>query len=151
MSNFHRYFFIMPTLARFELEVFTRAEAGKPLSVKMLNELMADLFAEGYGDTLQDDPARTGITWATFLHLYMPFYTFQYSIGISAAHAIGEKVIAGDSGAAERYLDFLKAGGSLYTMDLFNLAGVDMATPQAVNSAFKVMEGNIDLMEEIAG
>ena len=31
MDNFHRYFFIMPTLARFELEVFTRAEQGKPL------------------------------------------------------------------------------------------------------------------------
>ena len=40
MDNFHRYFFIMPTLARFELEVFTRAEQGKPLTVKILNEIM---------------------------------------------------------------------------------------------------------------
>ena len=30
LSNFHRYFFIMPTLARFELELHERAEAGKP-------------------------------------------------------------------------------------------------------------------------
>ena len=32
MSNFHRYFFIMPTLARFELELHERAERGQPLT-----------------------------------------------------------------------------------------------------------------------
>ena len=151
MSNFHRYFFIMPTLARFELEVFTRAEEGKPLNVKIFNQIMSDLFAEGYGKTLVDDPKRTGITWATFLHLYMPFYTFQYAIGISAAHAVGEMVLSGDVEARDNYLEFLKAGGSLYTMDLFSLAGVDMTTPDVVRSAFKVMEGNIDLMDNLAG
>lgn len=150
MSNFLRYFFIMPTLARFEYEVFSRAEQGKPLTVSIFNQIMREKFAEGYGKSLVDDPARTGITWATFLHLYMPFYTFQYSIGISAAHAIGEKVLAGDQQAVARYLDFLKAGGSLYTMDLFTLAGVDMSTPDPVNSAFKVMEGNIELLEKLA-
>ena len=149
MANFHRYFFIMPTLARFELAVFTRAEAGKPLSVKILNQLMGELFAEGYGATLKDDPARTGITWATFLHLYMPYYTFQYSIGISAAHAVGERVLAGDREAVASYLDFLKAGGSRYTMDLFAIAGVDMAAPEVVNSAFRVMESNIELIAEL--
>jgi oligoendopeptidase F len=148
MANFHRYFFIMPTLARFEYEVFTRAEQGKPLSVKIFNELMSELFAEGYGETLKTDPKRTGITWATFLHLYMPFYTFQYAIGISAAHALGSKVLSGDAGASENYLKFLKAGGSRYTMDLFNLAGVDMTTPAPVISAYKDMEENIDLLEE---
>ncbi|HAJ36507.1 MAG TPA: oligoendopeptidase F, partial [Chloroflexi bacterium] len=30
MSNFHRYFFVMPTLARFELELHERAERGEP-------------------------------------------------------------------------------------------------------------------------
>lgn len=150
MANFHRYFFIMPTLARFELEVFTRAEQGKPLSVKIFNEIMTSFFAEGYGDTLADDPERTGITWATFLHLYMPYYTFQYAIGISAAHAIGDRVLAGEANAAANYLAFLKAGGSLYTMDLFNLAGIDMTTPAPVISAFKVMEENIKMLEEYA-
>ena len=62
---------------------------------------------------MSDDPERTAITWATFLHLYMPFYTFQYAIGISAAHAVSDKVRAGEPGAAENYLAFLKAGGSI--------------------------------------
>ena len=74
----------------------------------IFNQIMREKFAEGYGDTLADDPDRTGVTWATFLHLYMPFYTFQYSIGISAAHAIGETVLSGDKKAVANYLDFLK-------------------------------------------
>jgi oligoendopeptidase F len=149
LSNFHRYFFIMPTLARFELEVFTRAEEGKPLTVKILNEIMLEKYSEGYGTTMSDDPGRTQITWATFLHLYMPFYTFQYAIGISAAHAAADKVRAGEPGAAENYLEFLKAGGSLYTMDLFKLAGVDMASPEPVEKAFEELKANVDMLEKL--
>jgi oligoendopeptidase F len=149
LSSFHRYFFIMPTLARFELEVFDRAEQGKPLTVKILNEIMLKLFSEGYGETMSDDPERTQITWATFLHLYMPFYTFQYAIGISAAHAAADKVRAGEPGAAEDYMEFLKAGGSLYTMDLFKLAGVDMASTDPVEKAFAELKTNVDMLEKL--
>jgi oligoendopeptidase F len=71
MSNFHRYFFIMPTLARFELEIHRRAERGQPLSADILSDLMADLFAECYGTEVAMDRARTAITWAQFsTHLY---------------------------------------------------------------------------------
>ncbi len=74
---------------------------------------------------MKDDPTRTGITWAQFLHLYEPFYTFQYAIGISAADALAENILAGAEGAAERYIHFISAGGSKYTMDLFDLGGVE--------------------------
>jgi len=113
LDNFHRYFFIMPTLARFELEVHTRLEQGKPLNAQALNAIMADLYAEGYGTTMSDDRERTAITWAQFPHLYEAFYTFQYATGISAAHALSEGILAGEAGAAERYLQFLRAGSSV--------------------------------------
>ncbi|MEJ2759880.1 MAG: M3 family metallopeptidase, partial [Anaerolineales bacterium] len=88
MSNYHRYLFQMLNLASFELEVYTRAEQGKPLSAKILQDIMIEIYAAGYGDTLTDDPVRTGTTWAQFSHLYTPFYTFQYAVGISAADAL---------------------------------------------------------------
>jgi oligoendopeptidase F len=150
MSNFHRYFFIMPTLARFELEVHTRAEQGKPLTADILNSIMAGLFAEGYGDTLTDDPQRTAITWAQFSHLYEPYYTFQYAIGISAAHALAGQILAGSSGAVDNYLNFLKAGSSLYTMDLFELAGVDMTRPAVAEKCFGVLADLVDRLENLA-
>ena len=148
MDNIHRYFFIMPTLARFELEVHTRMENDEPLTPAALNEIMAGFFAEGYGETMTDDPRRTGITWAQFGHLYEAFYTFQYATGISAAHALANAILADESGAAvERYLAFLRAGGSQYPIDALQMAGVDMSTPAAVEETFAVLGGLVDRLE----
>lgn len=149
MDNFHRYFFIMPTLARFELEVHTRAEAGKPLTADILNGIMSELYAEGYGSTMTDDPVRTGITWAQFGHLYTAYYTFQYATGISAAHALAEGILAGEAGAVERYLGFLKAGSSRYAMDVLDGAGVDMRGTAAVEKTFAVLGSLVDRLERL--
>ena len=48
MSNFHRYFFIMPSLARLELEIHERVERGGAITAGYLNDLMADLMGEVY-------------------------------------------------------------------------------------------------------
>ncbi|MEP7292426.1 MAG: oligoendopeptidase F [Chloroflexota bacterium] len=151
MSNFHRYFFIMPTLARFELEVHTRIERGMGVTSDDMNELMADLFAEGYGESMSFDRDRIGITWATFGHLYSNYYVFQYATGISAAHALAAPILAGEPGAAENYVKFLSAGGSLYPLDALKLAGVDMATPAAVEATFKVLGEMVDRLEKLVG
>ena len=148
MDNIHRYFFIMPTLARFELEVHTRMENDEPLTPAALNQIMSDFYAEGYGETMTDDPRRTGITWAQFGHLYEAYYTFQYATGISAAHALANGILADKSGdAVERYLGFLQAGGSKYAIPALMQAGVDMSTPAAVEETFKVLEGLVDRLE----
>ncbi|MCS6835900.1 MAG: oligoendopeptidase F [Anaerolineae bacterium] len=149
IDNFHRYFFIMPTLARFELEVHTRLGQGRPLNAQALNAIMADLYAEGYGTTMSDDRERTAITWAQFPHLYEAFYTFQYATGISAAHALSEAILAGEAGAAERYLQFLCAGSSVPPLEALKLAGVDMTTPEPIERAFGVLARLIDRLEAL--
>src|SRR6266513_2599660 len=53
MANFYRYFFIMPTLARFELEIHERVERGEALTADALNDLMADLIIEVYGTEVE--------------------------------------------------------------------------------------------------
>ena len=149
MSNFHRYFFIMPTLAQFELEAHIRAERGAPLSADILSGIMADLYAEGYGGEVDFDRPRIGITWAQFGHMYMNFYVYQYATGISAAHALAQPILAGDRAAAGRYLDFLKSGGARYPLETLKLAGVDMTTPEPVEAAFGVLAGLVDRLETL--
>jgi oligoendopeptidase F len=51
--------------------------------------------------------------------------------------------------AAERYLQFLKTGDSLYPLDALELAGVDMTTPEPVEEAFGVMSGMVDRLENL--
>jgi len=151
MSNYHRYFFIMPTLARFELELHTRAEQGAPLSAEVMIGLMADLFKEGYGDNVVFDRDRIGITWAQFSHMYLNFYVYQYATGISGAHALAHAILSGEAGAAGRYLDFLKAGGSLYPLEALGKAGVDLASPEPVERAFAVLAGLVDRLGNLVG
>jgi oligoendopeptidase F len=150
MANFHRYFFVMPTLARFEREVHERVEQGEGLTAELLEERMADLFAEAYGPDLDVDRERVGITWAQFSHLYEPFYIYQYATGISGAHALSGGVLAGDAGAAERYRDFLRAGGSGYPLDVLRQAGVDLTSPEPVEETFAVLASLVDRLETLA-
>ncbi|MFN8399121.1 MAG: oligoendopeptidase F [Anaerolineales bacterium] len=150
MDNFHRYFFIMPTLARFELETHQRIEKGQSLTADYMNNLMADLFSEGFGGEMNLDRDRVGITWGTFTtHLYIDYYSFQYAIGISAANAIAKRVLDGIPNAAQDHINFLKAGSSMSPMNVYKTAGIDMTSTQPIEDAFAVLEEYIDRLGEL--
>jgi len=149
MANFYRYFFIMPTLARFELETHTRVEKDQPLTAESLIHLMADLFREAYGDTVHLNREYIGMTWARFGHLYTDYYVFQYATGISGAQALSNRVLRGEPGAVEDYLQFLKSGSSVYPLDLLKRAGVDLTGPEPVVEAFALMAAYIDRLEKL--
>jgi oligoendopeptidase F len=151
LANFHRYVFVMPTLSRFEREMHERIEGGEGLTADLLSERMADLFAEAYGPGFAVDRERDGITWAQFPHLYSPFYVYQYATGISGAHALARRVLDGEPGAVERYLDFLRAGDSAYPLDVLRSAGVDLASPEPVEETFAVLSSLVDRLEALAG
>jgi oligoendopeptidase F len=150
-GNFFRYFFQMPTLARFELETHQRAERGEPLTADSMQNLMADLFSEGFGPKVKIDRPRVGMVWSTFSHLFADYYVYQYATGISGAHALSARILRGEPNAAEDYLGFLKSGSSAYPLDVLSKAGVDLTTPQAVEETFAVMEGYINRLEELIG
>ena len=151
MSNFHRYFFIMPTLARWELAMHEAVEKSAPLNARIMNEKCAALFKEGYGDEVVFDEARIGITWAQFQHMYMNFYVFQYATGISAAHTLANRVLAGVENAVPDYLRFLGSGGSDYPIPLLQHAGVDMTSPEPVEDAFAYLASIVDRFEALVG
>jgi len=151
MSNFYRYFFIMPSLARFELEMHERVERGVALTAETLNSLMADLLLEVYGeevDVSERDRDRVGSTWAQFhTHLYSNFYVYQYATGIAAADHLVQRVAAGDRKAVESYLSFLRSGGSMYPLEGLRMAGVDMTSPEPVEAAFATLASMVDRLE----
>ncbi len=153
MANFYRYFFIMPSLARFELEIHERVEGGAALTADYLNDLMADLMSEVYGSEVEvsgRDRDRIGSTWSQFhTHLYSNFYVYQYATGIAGANHLSERVAAGEPGAVDAYLAFLKSGGSMYPLDGLKLAGVDMSSPEPVAAAFAALAKMVARLEEL--
>lgn len=149
MANFYRYFLIMPTLARFELETHERIERGQGLNAEAMTKLMADLLREPYGDEMEVDEARVGISWAQFLHLYSDYYVYQYATGIAGAHMLSNRVLAGEPNAVENYMGFLKAGNSEYPIDALKAAGVDLSSPEPVKQTFAIMADYVDRLESL--
>jgi oligoendopeptidase F len=154
MANFYRYFFIMPSLARLELEIHQRVERGVALTADSLNELMADLMMEVYGSEVEvseRDRQRIGSTWAQFhTHLYSNFYVYQYATGIAAADHLVGRIVDGDAKAVESYLAFLKSAGSMYPLEGLRMAGVDMTSPEPVESAFATLATMVDRLEKLS-
>jgi oligoendopeptidase F len=149
MENFFRYFFQMPTLARFELEIHERIEKGEAVTADSMIELMADLFTEGFGPKVRVDRPRVGMVWSTFGHLFADYYVYQYATGISGAHALSGRILRGEKNAVEDYLGFLRSGSSAYPLDVLKRAGVDLASPAPIQETFAVMESYIDRLEKL--
>jgi oligoendopeptidase F len=142
-----RYLFNMPLLARFELEAHTAVERGEALTAERLIDSMAELYREAYGDAVEFDHDRMGINWASYPHLYNPFYVFQYATGIAAAATLARQVREEGEPAIARLLRLIKAGASADSLDLLLDAGVDMRTSAPLDDAFALLSSYIDRLE----
>lgn len=122
--------------AEFELKMHAWAEEGIPLTPVLLKEEYRKLNKEYFGPDVHVDE-EADIEWARIPHFYYNFYVYQYATGISAAHALVDKVLNGGDEARDAYLAFLSSGSSKYPIDVLKLAGVDMTTSEPVEAAMR--------------
>jgi len=137
--------------AEFELRIHEKAERGEPLTGDTLTALYGDILKQYYGHDrgvcLIDD--LYAVEWAYIPHFYYDFYVYQYSTSFTAATALAEEVLAGKQDAAQRYLDFISAGGSDYPIELLKKAGVDVTTPEPFQKTMAAMNRTMDEIESI--
>src|SRR4030095_14632364 len=82
-------------------------------------------------------------------HFYHAFYVYKYATGISAAVALSERVLSGESGSVDAYLSFLRSGGSKFPLETLKAAGVDMTTPAPIESTLSLFERRLDELEAL--
>ncbi|MFB6221381.1 MAG: oligoendopeptidase F [Halolamina sp.] len=135
--------------ADFEQRIHERVENGQPLTPDAFDEIYGGLKAEFYADAAVDD--RIAKEWMRIPHFYYEYYVYQYSTGISAAIAVSERIREEGEPAAEQYREALRAGGSEYPIDVLDIAGIDMASPEPIESALSVygerLEDAADLLD----
>jgi oligoendopeptidase F len=111
LDNISGTLFTQAMFAEFEHEVHDRVEHGEALAAERFTEIGARIEALYNGpDVVSDD--TTGLFWALLPHYYMNFYVYKYATGISAGLALAHQILAEGQPAVERYLNFLRGGGS---------------------------------------
>ena len=63
--------------------------------------------------------------------------------------ALSRRILTGGQTARDAYMEFLAAGDSDYPIELLKGAGVDMSTPEVVDSAMKTFRELIGQLEEL--
>ncbi len=112
-------------LAEFEHAVHREAEEDRPITTDMLRKTFRNLAADYYGPEVIPEVV-SDLEGLTIPHLYTRYYVYTYPLGASAALAAAEAVAGGEGAAADRYLEFLKSGGSRDPADALRMAGVDI-------------------------
>jgi oligoendopeptidase F len=82
-------------------------------------------------------------------HFYHAFYVYKYATGISAAVALSLRVLSGEAGSVEAYLNFLRSGGSAFPLDALKAAGVDMTTAAPIASTLGLFEQRLAELESL--
>jgi oligoendopeptidase F len=134
--------------AEFEKIIHALVEAGEPLTVDKLRSEYRKLLELYFGPEFTIDK-ELELECLRIPHFYRAFYVYKYATGLSAAIALSERVVNGGKQELGEYLGFLKGGCSKFPLDLLRGAGVDMETPDAVNTALAYFDRLVGELDEL--
>ncbi|MBO6041518.1 MAG: oligoendopeptidase F [Oscillospiraceae bacterium] len=134
--------------AEFELQMGRMAENGETLTADALNEKYMALNKLYFGPDMVSDE-EISWEWSRIPHFFYDYYVFQYATGFSAAVAIANRILSEGAPAVEDYNRFLSGGSSADPIALLRIAGVDMSSPEPVNSALALFGELVEEMEKL--
>ena len=129
--------------AEFQRRVYHLAENGTPLTASVFCEQKSNVLKEFWGDTVEIDEGAS-MTWMRQPHYYMGLYPYTYSAGLTVATAAAQMIKEEGQPAVDRWLELLKAGGTLKPLDLIKIAGVDMSKPDSIKKAVDYVGSLVD-------
>jgi oligoendopeptidase F len=134
--------------AEFEKIIHAIEEKGEGLTLDVFKSEYRKLLQAYFGPGVVLD-SELDLECLRIPHFYSAFYVYKYATGLSAAVALSERVLNKKPGAVEAYLDFLKSGGSKFPLETLRQAGVDMASPEPVQSTLNLFDRRVSELEAL--
>jgi len=134
--------------AEFEKNIHAIEESGDALTLDLFKSQYHGLLETYFAENFVLD-AELDLECLRIPHFYHAFYVYKYATGISAAVALSERVLAGEPGNIEAYLNLLRSGGSKFPLETLKTAGVDMTTAAPIESTLRVFEQRLDELESL--
>lgn len=135
--------------AHFQREVYKIIDEGGSLQAEDLNRLKLSTLKQFWGDTVEMTEGAE-LTWMRQQHYYMGLYPYTYSAGLTISTAVNQRILKEGKPAIEDWKKVLKAGGTLNSVELAKLAGVDITTDKPLKDTVKFISDMIDEIIEIS-
>ena len=88
------------------------------------------------------------MTWMRQPPYYIGLYPYTYSVGLVASTAMAQRIATEGQPAVQRWLEVLKAGGTLKPLELMQATGIDMNSPQPIHDAVAYVGRLINKLEQ---
>ncbi len=148
INNFLGTVFTQVIFGEFERTAHQMIQDGVPITVESLSKIVNNLDKKWYGaSTVIDD--GYALNWGRIGHYYRTFYVYKYATSLCASTALAKSVIDGEEGAIDKYMNFLKSGGSDYPIEILKKAGVDMSSPEPIEQAMQLFDSLVIQMEDL--
>lgn len=134
----------------FEDNICRAIKTRRPLTADAMLSIYQELYIKYNPEVVVDDYLKYG--YITRLHYflgYYRYYNFQYATGIIMATKIANDIKNNIPGSKEKYLEFLKTGGSLKTLDALKVAGLDLTDDKIIADGFKYFQEDVAFYEKL--
>ncbi|MGM7719297.1 M3 family metallopeptidase [Metabacillus sp. Hm71] len=127
--------------------LYKMVENKEALTTSSISETKGKILSEFWGETVEIDEGAK-LTWMRQPHYYMGLYPFTYSVGISAATIISQRIKKEGKGIGEQWTEVLKQGGNIKGLDLYKMADLDMSTTSIIKQTIRHVGTIVDHLEK---
>ena len=131
----------------FEERVHDERQGGE-LSAERLGEIWMEIQTESLGPAFRYDDEYKYF-WSYIPHfIHSPFYVYAYAFGDCLVNSLYDVFQGGHEGFRDKYVEMLKAGGTLRHKELLAPFGLDAGDPAFWQRGLSVISGFIDELEQ---
>ena len=148
IENYFTSVFKQTMDTEFEDELYDYCQSEE-LTAPILADKYFEIIKRYYGkDVIYDKEIET--EWTRLGRLWRwSYYSYKYATGLLIASNVVNALTIEHTLTNEKYIKFLEAGSSLYSLELLNLLNIDLPNSDVINNGFKVLRKDINELKKI--
>lgn len=148
IENYFTSVFKQTMDTEFEDELYDYCQSEE-LTAPILADKYFEIIKKYYGeDVIYDKEIET--EWTRLGRLWRwSYYSYKYATGLLIASNVVNALTIEHTLTNKKYIKFLEAGSSLYSLELLNLLNIDLTNSDVINDGFKVLRKDINELEKI--
>ncbi len=148
IENYFTSVFKQTMDTEFEDELYNYCQSEE-LTAPILADKYFEIIKKYYGeDVIYDKEIET--EWTRLGRLWRwSYYSYKYATGLLIASNVVNALTIEHTLTNEKYIKFLEAGSSLYSLELLNLLNIDLTNSDVINDGFKVLRKDINELKKI--